>query len=83
MFPAFRSIPKSNIAAEDMLAGMLDQPFFLIKAQDKLAIMAIAAWIEAAERAKVNPEKIKGAEQDMAAIQQFQMDHPERCKIPD
>ena len=60
-----------------------DEPVFVIRGKDLLAGKAVRAWINSAEVAGVNPVKIESAREHLQAIETFQDEHPERCKIPD
>ena len=61
-----------------------DEPVFVIRGKDLLALKAVGAWIEEATRSrKVPKEKLDGAQLHYQAIKNFQRDHPERCKFPD
>jgi len=60
-----------------------DEPVFVIRGKDLLAINVVNFWIEEATLAGVNKEKIEAVEKHFAAIRDFQEQHPERCKIPD
>lgn len=60
-----------------------DEPVFVIRGQDLLALGAVSAWMEAARGAKVNLGKMIRVREHREAIERFQAEHPERCKIPD
>lgn len=60
-----------------------DPPVFTLAGYDQLAPAIVEAWINKAVLVGVNDDKVNRAKEHLAAIRQFQADHPERCKIPD
>lgn len=61
-----------------------DEPVFIIRGKDLLAVGAVATWIESAQRSrKVPKDKIDRANEHYTAIKDFQKKYPERCKMPD
>lgn len=60
-----------------------DEPVFTIRGKDLLASQAIRTWMAAAEEAGVNQQKMDGVNEHLEAIERFQLEHPERCQIPD
>lgn len=71
-----------------MLTKMLrpehdDEPVFVLRAQDKLAIETLGAWIAAALRDGVPMEKAKAAYDHLIDIRRWQAEHPDRVKLPD
>ena len=61
-----------------------DEPVFIIRGKDLLALNAVGAWIENAQRSrKVPQDKIDRAQLHYKAIKDFHKDNPERCKMPD
>jgi hypothetical protein len=60
-----------------------DEPVFVIRGKDLLAIETVERWIDLAKEAGVNDEKMAAVGQHYIAIFNFQTEHPERCKIPD
>jgi hypothetical protein len=60
-----------------------DEPVFVIRGKDLLAIKVVRKWIAEAFKAGVNLEKMEAVQLHLQAIIDFQRDHPERCKIPD
>lgn len=62
----------------------LDEPVFVFRAKDPLALKAIYEWIDVAERKGVNEEKLDKAVAHAETFQKFQRDFPERMKkLPD
>ncbi len=60
-----------------------DEPVFVIRGKDLLAIPNVQDWMERARKASVNADKMKAVQMHLDAIIEFQESHPERCKIPD
>ena len=60
-----------------------DEPVFIIRGKDLLAVPTVLRWIELARKREVNTEKMEAVDRHLQAIIDFQCDHPERCKIPD
>jgi hypothetical protein len=60
-----------------------DEPVFVIRGKDLLAARAVAHWMDMAAKADVNSDKMAAVARHLKAIEDFQRDHPERCKIPD
>jgi hypothetical protein len=60
-----------------------DEPVFVIRGKDLLALKAVGAWIESTRNSEVPKDKIDRAQEHYQEIKQFQKDHPERCKMPD
>jgi hypothetical protein len=60
-----------------------DEPVFTLRGQDKLAAMAVKAWILAAEEAGVSADKLTRARAHLTDIETFQREHPGRVKLPD
>lgn len=60
-----------------------DEPVFVLRGKDLLAPHLVGAWIAAAQIAGVPQDKIDRARDHYRDMLQFQMQHPERCKIPD
>lgn len=60
-----------------------DEPVFIIRGKDLLALGTISDWITRAEMESVNAEKIEGARKHFHWVQAFQVLNPERCKLPD
>lgn len=60
-----------------------DEPVFIIRGKDLLALGPVRRWIEEANAAGVNDDKQNRAFEHLASIERFQLEHPERCKIPD
>lgn len=56
---------------------------FCIKPEDKLATIAIAAWLNAAIEAKVDPSKIGRAYGHQLEIIKWQQNNPDKVKLPD
>lgn len=60
-----------------------DEPVFVIRGKDILAARAVAHWMDLAGERGVNDEKMVAVAAHLKAIEVFQRDHPERCKLPD
>lgn len=60
-----------------------DEPVFIIRGKDKLAPRVMLLWLDAARDAGVNEDKLARVGEHLAAVIEFQEQHPERCKIPD
>lgn len=60
-----------------------DEPVFVIRGKDLLALKTIQYWIDLAKGAGVNDEKMNAVYRHHNDILVFQREHPERCKIPD
>lgn len=58
-----------------------DEPVFIIRARDALAVPVIKYWIERAQKAGVNPEKGLDAIDCVEAFVQWQARHG--AKVPD
>lgn len=58
-----------------------EEPIFIIRAQDALALPTISHWIVGAIRHGVNFEKLLDAHTHWEAIEGWQKDHPP--KLPD
>lgn len=62
-----------------------DEPVFILRGKDLLALEAVGRWVFDAGRASsgVSKEKVLGAQEHYNAMKRFREQHPERCKIPD
>lgn len=60
-----------------------DEPIFIIRGKDLLALGIVLQWIVTAGDAGVNINKINEAWECFNAIRVFQRDHHPECKIPD
>ncbi len=60
-----------------------DEPVFILRGKDLLAPSIVVDWIEKAEEANVNSDKIQRAWEHYKAMIEFQAQHPSHCKIPD
>ena len=60
-----------------------DEPVFILRGQDLLILDRVADWIADAVQQGVNSEKVQRAREHFNAIRMFQLEHPERCKLPD
>jgi hypothetical protein len=60
-----------------------DEPVFVIRGKDLLALSVVQLWMDKAIDAGVNDEKMLAVLEHYNAIAKFQEDHPERCKVPD
>lgn len=60
-----------------------DEPVFILRAQDILSPLLVEMWCNAAEQNGVNAEKVARAREHWRAITRFQVEHRDRCKLPD
>lgn len=60
-----------------------DEPVFTLAARDILAPETIRFWLEQAEAEGVPEDKLRRARMHLVAIEEFQIAHPERTKVPD
>lgn len=62
-----------------------DEPVFILRGQDLLALEAVGRWVFDAGRhaSGVPKEKVVAAQEHYNVMKHWQHDHPERCKIPD
>lgn len=60
-----------------------DEPVFILRGQDKLALRVIETWITNAASAGVPASKIARAQQHFDDVARFQKQHPNRVKLPD
>lgn len=60
-----------------------DEPIFVIRSKDILAIEIIYRWIEEAINYDVNEEKIEKARQHLDAVMNWRNQNPNKVKIPD
>lgn len=58
-----------------------DEPVFVLRAKDALAVGAIEVWISLAEEAAVSPSKIAEADELCGLMEEWQ--HRNGSKIPD
>lgn len=62
----------------------VDEPIFILRGQDPLALVPIYTWIDLAEKKHVNEEKVNRAAQHAEEFQSFQRGEPDRMKqVPD
>lgn len=59
----------------------LEEPIFVLRAQDGLALTAIYTWVDLGEKRKVNEEKLNRAVAHAEEFQSYQ--RANGCKIPD
>ena len=60
-----------------------DEPVFILRAKDRLAVASVLRWMELAYEAGVNDEKMMKVTDHLNAMILFSIEHPERMKIPD
>ena len=60
-----------------------DEPVFILRAQDVVALETVRNWIESAEDAGTDEAKLQQAEEHAEAFVAWQEAHPEKVKIPD
>jgi len=60
-----------------------DEPVFILRGQDMLVIPVIEEWMRRASKEHVNSDKLAKVNDHLNAIRLFQVEHPERCKLPD
>lgn len=69
---------------KEMIAKIpVDEPIFILRAQDVTAPFLIANWCETATRMGVSEDKIAQATEHMKDVIEFQAAHPDRIKLPD
>lgn len=59
-----------------------DEPLFLIRARDRLAIPALLAYKELSMKDGCNDYHFSHLDVDIAAFEKFKVEHPERMKQP-
>lgn len=60
-----------------------DEPIFVLRGQDACAIRTMEAWITEAERLGADAAKVRGVAEQAGAMLAWQVQHPERVKVPD
>ena len=60
-----------------------DEPVFILRGQDLLALETVRHWMILARRAGVNAEKMRAVELHHDAILNFRIGNPNRVKVPD
>lgn len=65
----------------DVLPG--DEPLFLLRGRDWLAMKLLERYLELCEANKCAPEHIAGVRAVLREFQDFADHHPERMKLPD
>lgn len=55
-----------------------DEPLFILRGRDPLAVVSVLRWVHEAKEAKINPEKIREAEDVVLAM----LAYPKK-KLPD
>lgn len=68
---------------DDCKAKYEGEPTFTLVGRDKLALHAIKRWMEAAADEGVNAAKIDKSIEDYNKFVQWQMDNPDKVKLPD
>ena len=61
----------------------LDEPVFILRAQDILAPRVVVRWAHLAEQAGSPQDKVRGALQLAKRMADWQVDNPQRVKVPD
>lgn len=61
----------------------IDEPVFLIRAQDKLAPQAVANYLSMSQANGVNPDQLELVARTVNDIKVFQRDHADKVKLPD
>ena len=61
----------------------MDEPVFLIRAQDVCAPQVVAYWCEQAKSAGADPSIINAAKAQVKVMIDWQMTHRNKVKIPD
>lgn len=60
-----------------------DMPVFTLLAKDRLAVEAVAFWMQRAREEGVNDEKLSKVQEHLDALVAFRESHPERMQLPD
>jgi hypothetical protein len=60
-----------------------DEPVFCLFGRDRLAKAVVRFWIDEAERAGVNHDKILRAKGHLKDMEDFELQHSDRVKLPD
>lgn len=60
-----------------------EEPVFILRGKDRLAIQAVKYWMGLAEEAGVNKGKMIRVREHLDAMQDFAHKYPERMKTPD
>jgi hypothetical protein len=60
-----------------------DEPVFLLRAQDQLAILTLREWCRWARYHNVDPHMVKAAEAQITRMQEWRKHHHKQVKLPD
>ena len=60
-----------------------EEPVFLLRAQDITAPGAVRDWIRRARAAGAPEAKLAKSQEHLDALVQWQLEHPDRVKVPD
>lgn len=60
-----------------------DEPVFILRGKDKLAMQVVKVWMDLAREAGVNQGKMIRVREHFEAMERFSDEHPDRMKIPD
>ena len=82
------SIRATNLAELPQRCGhtgraAVDEPVFILRAQDILAPRVVVRWAHLAEQANVPLDKVHGALKRAKEMADWQAQHPDRVKMPD
>jgi hypothetical protein len=61
----------------------VDEPVFILRAQDILAPRVVVRWAHLAEQANAPLDKVQGALRCAKQMADWQAQHPDRVKVPD
>ena len=61
----------------------LDEPVFILRAQDILAPRVVVRWAHLAEQAGTAQDKVRGALEVAKQMADWQANNPHRVKVPD
>ena len=78
-----RAILAALIEQTPLAPALVDEPLFVLRAQDKIAPYAVRAWASEAESYNCDIDKFEGARTIAAEMCAWQMAHPTRVKRPD
>ena len=75
--------PEAHKAAKKALGIPQDEPFFVLRAQDKCAASAIQHYLEIAQAHGTTPAFDDQVTQFVRDFVQFGEEHPDKLKVPD
>jgi hypothetical protein len=61
----------------------IDEPIFILRAQDVLAPRVVVRWAHLAEQADAPLDKVQGALKRAKEMADWQAQNPDRVKVPD